>query len=441
MGSAESLASVVAIILAEKTRPAVVVSALSGVTNDLLAVTEATLAGQTGKLQKTLAALAERHAATVAATIPDPKIAAEVNRYHADTLDTLTQFLRAVGEIGEFSARSRDTVLAVGERLSARLLAGILSARGHPAQLLDLEKAVPEKFAEADRKFYAFTEKEFARRARALLQKGVIPVATGYFGRVPGGMLAAVGRGYSDFCAALLAAGLGSPRLEIWTDVSGILTADPRKVKAARILPRIAAPAAAELAHFGAKVIHPQSLHPAIRAEIPVWIKNTFAPHDRGTEILPTLPAGSAAGFTAITCKKEITVVNIESYRKLLQYGFLARVFEVFARHKIAIDVVSTSEIAVSLAVPAGFKLAPLTAELAPVAKISTLPGQAIVCLVGTNLAARVGLAGQVFGRLAATKIPVTQISYGATGSNATFVVPEALADRAVAVLHAEFFE
>lgn len=440
MGSVGSLRDVVKIVKSFSGKQVVVVSAMSGVTDTLLAATHAALAGKRSRVKKILAEMLARHIETTKKMTSDPKIQRETNLYFEKTIAGLSGFLKAIEELGELSVRSRNTIMAVGERLSARMLAGILTDAGHPAEQLDLEKAVPAKFKKADHDFYIATEKIFAQKVKKILTKKATPIATGYFGWVPGGMLDSVGRGYSDYCAALIAAGAKADGLEIWTDVSGILTADPRKIKKAKIISEISSEAAAELAHFGAKVIHPQSIHPAIRAKVPVWIKNTFRPKDRGTAILHEIKKPPRI-MTSVTSKKGVTVVNIASFRMLMQYGFLAKIFNLFAKYETAIDVVSTSEVSVSVTVEDASQLKEITKELSPVAKISIQPKKAIVCLVGMGIYKRRGVAGEVFATLGQAGISIDQISQGASEINITFVVDEKDADKAVAVLHKKFFE
>jgi aspartate kinase len=440
MGGTDALNNVAKIIKSSTDEQVVVVSAMSGVTDSLLEATNAALANERAKVKKTITDILNRHVETVEKIIQDEKIRKEVIDYFKKVLDNLSDFLKAIQDLGELSIRSHNKIMAVGERLSSKMLAGVLSNAGVPSEQLDLEKAVPQKFEKADHEFYIATEKIFTTQVRQILDAGKLPVATGYFGWVPGGMLDSVGRGYSDYCAALIAAGSQATSLEIWTDVSGILTADPRKVKAARVLCEISSDAAAELAHFGAKVIHPQSIHPAIRANIPVWIKNTFAPEDRGTVILHDLKNPKRI-ITSITSKKGVTSVSIASFRMLLQYGFLAKIFNVFAKYEISIDVVSTSEVSVSVTIEDDSKLEEIIKELEPVAKISVHKDKAIVCLVGSGIYKRKGVAGDIFTTLGEKGISIDQISQGASEINITLVIDEKDADKAVAALHEKFIE
>lgn len=440
MGSTESILTVVEIIKTHRSSQVVVVSAMSGVTDSLFSAIKAALASRRPTVKKVLAEILARHIETAEKNIQNEKILSKTIQYFEEVLRDLSNFLKAIQELGELSIRSKNTIMAVGERLSSKMLAGILSSFGLHAEQLDLEKAIPPKFRKADHDFYVSTEKIFAKKVQKIIAKNKIPIATGYFGWVPGGMLDVVGRGYSDYCAALIAAGMHADSLEIWTDVSGILTADPRKIKKAKIISEISSEAAAELAHFGAKVIHPQSIHPAIRAQVPVRIKNTFRPSDRGTVILPEIKNPPQI-MTSVTSKKGVTAVNIASFRMLLQYGFLARIFNVFAKYEISIDVVSTSEVSVSVTIEDDSKLKEIIKELSPVSKISVHPKKAIICLVGMGIYKRKGVAGEVFATLGRAGISIDQISQGASEINITFVVDEKDVDKAVQILHKKFFE
>ena len=440
MGSAESLTSIAKIVKSYKGKQVVVVSAMSGITNDLLWATDAALSGKRSKVKKIIAEILQRHTGTINSFVSDPVIKQELIQYTEKVLQDISSFLKAIDAIGELSVRSQDMIMAVGERLSSRMLAGILTDQGCPAEQLDLEKVIPDKFENPDQRFFLFTEKTFSSSIRKVLNRKKIPVLTGYFGYVPGGMLAKVGRGYSDFCASLAAAGLKAKELEIWTDVSGLYTADPRKIKRAKIVPKVSCAAAAELAHFGAKVIHPQSIHPATRIGIPVWIKNTFEPKAKGTEIVSAVK-NSKDFFVAVTSKKGQTIVNIASYRMLLQYGFLARIFNTFAKYKVPIDVVSTSEVSVSVSIENTNHLQEIITELKPVSKIVVEQKKAIVCLVTSGVKNKQGVAGELFSTIAKADISAEMISVGASEINLTFLVDENKADKAVEVLHRKFFE
>ncbi len=440
MGSTKVLRQVVEIVKSHSGDQAIIVSAMSGVTDTLLEATHAALAGKRSRVKKILADLLARHIVTISSVIEDEQIQVETTDYFKKVLSGISGFLKAVEELGELSLRSRNTIMAVGERLSSKMLAGILTDSGLPAEQLDFEKVIPQKFKQADHAFYIETEKIFTKKVKKVIAKKKMPVVTGYFGWVPGGMLDSVGRGYSDYCAALIAAGIKAKKLEIWTDVSGIFTADPRKISKAQILDQVSSEAAAELAHFGAKVIHPQSIHPAIRAKVPVWIKNTFAPKDRGTEILQKVKNPKRV-MTSVTSKKGVTVVNIASFRMLLQYGFLAKIFEIFAKYKTPIDVVSTSEVSVSVTVEGNQNLKEIIKELKPFAKVTTRSKKAIICLVGMGIYRKEGVAGEVFGLLGKAGISIIQISQGASEINITFVVDESEVERALKILHKKFFE
>lgn len=442
LGSLTGLTKTLKIIQQNKEEKVVVVSAFSGVTNELIQATKLAVAGKRTAVKKILDEILARHFSVSEKIIAAPQLRQEVQNYCGLQIKGLSGFLKAIGEIGELSQKSRDTILAVGEKLSSFLLAGILTANSRPAIQVNLEKIIPPQFCLADRNFYLATEKIFARKLRKILQKKLTPIVTGYFGKVPGGMLENVGRGYSDFCASLVAVALKAKRLEIWTDVSGIYTADPNKIKKARVIPEILGATAAELAHFGAKVLHPQSINPAIRAQIPVQILNTFDSKAKGTVILKKLSKSAPKKFfTAITAKKGVTIVNIISSRMLLQHGYLAQIFAIFAKHEVPIDVVSTSEISVSVVIEKIASLKKIESELRQFAKVQSIYQKAIICLLSSGTKNQAGVAGKIFTLLGKTGISLEQISQGASEINITFVVAENDADRAVQILHKNFLE
>ena len=262
-------------------------------------------------------------------------------------------------------------------------------------------------------------------------------VVTGFLGSTADGRTTTLGRGGSDYSAALIGAALGAEEIQIWTDTSGMLSADPRIVPEARPVPHLSFAEASELAYFGARVLHPKTLLPAIEKEIPVRVLNTARPHDPGSRI--TASAGEMAGgwrVKSIACKKDVTAVTIASTRMLLAYGFLARVFEVFGRHHLVVDLVTTSEVSISVTVDDVSRLDDAIAELEGIGRVEVRRGLAVVAVVGEGAPTRLGLAGHVFTLLGGVGIGVEMISQGAPRVNLSFVVREADADPAVRLLH-----
>jgi len=273
--------------------------------------------------------------------------------------------------------------------------------------------------------------------AESLSRRPPVPVVTGFLGRTADGRITTLGRGGSDYSAALIGAALGCEEIQIWTDTSGLLSADPRIVPEARPVPLLSFAEASELAYFGARVLHPKTLLPAMDRAIPVRVLNTTRPDDPGSLVTPAAgPAESGWRVKSIASKKGITAVTVASTRMLLAYGFLARVFEVFGRHHVVVDLVTTSEVSISVTVDDTTRLDEAVAELESIGTVEVRRGLAVVAVVGEGAPRRVGLAGHVFTLLGGVAIPVEMISQGASRVNLSFVVAEEDADRAVRLLH-----
>ncbi len=279
---------------------------------------------------------------------------------------------------------------------------------------------------------------ETTTRVLPLIQSGKIVVTQGFVGSTAKGITTTLGRGGSDYSAAIIGAALGAEEIQIWTDVDGVLTADPRIAPAAKKLKVISFREASELAYFGAKVLHPSTILPAVEKNIPVIVLNSKRPQSTGTRIVANPPKSNAA-VKSIASKKGITVINIQSSRMLMAYGFLASIFSVFQKHKTAVDLVSTSEVAVSLTIDNTSRLEQIVADLRGFAEVAVLENKAIVCVVGEQMRSTAGIADRVFRAL--NDIPVVMISQGASEINMSIVIDEDAVTQAVQQLHKEFFE
>src|SRR3989454_807222 len=335
------------IVRAERrARPVVVVSAMSGVTDALLASVDAASAAD---LEPHL----ERHR-LVARGLMDAAAAAGFEAELEGVREEIGRVLESVSQGGSTLPRLRDEVVSYGERLSSSLLAGVLTARDLPATWVDARRCIVtnDVAGRADPDF-----PETCARARAqlspLLAAGRIPVLGGFIGASAAGVTTTLGRGGSDYSAALLGAALDAEEIQIWTDVSGVLTADPRVVRNAYTIPTLSYAEASELAYFGAKVLHPKSIQPALVRGIPVRIVNSRAPQDSGTVVAAEAELWPGT-VKSIAHKTGITVLQITSARMLGAYGFLRTLFEVFDRHRMPVDVVTTSEVSLSLTVEGG---------------------------------------------------------------------------------------
>ena len=317
-------------------------------------------------------------------------------------------------------------------------LAEALVARGLPAIWLDAHEIVvtDERFGRAT-PVQDEIERRTAATVQPLISAGKIPVLGGFIGRTAEGRTTTLGRGGSDYSASLIGAALNVAEIEIWTDVDGMLTADPRIVAEADVVDHLSFAEAAELAYFGAKVLHPSTIFPAVSRNIPVRILNSHRPDAQGTLITAEAPRGHQR-FAALACKKGITVIDITSTRMLMAYGFLRRVFEVFETYETAVDVVTTSEVSVSVTVDNDRHGADIVAELLAFAEVRVEQDMAIVSVVGEQLTTNSALAAKIIGAL--SDFPLRMVSQAASRRNVTAVLPQAYRMRAMTHLHRQLF-
>ena len=421
-----------------RTRPVVVVSALAGVTDALLAAADLAASGDPEGTRPQLDALLERHA-EIAGRLASSEGAKGIRTVLGQAREELAGLLERVA--GEPAARPalRDEIAAYGERLSAALLTAVLLAADVPARYVDPRHCLitDDTYGRAT-PLVPDTEQRTRAELAPLLDRRLVPVLGGYIGATLHGVTTTLGRGGSDYSAALVGAAVGAREIQIWTDVSGVLTADPRVVPGARTVPTLSYAEAAELAYFGAKVLHPKTIQPAMDREIPVRICNSHAPGDPGT-LVTTQGEVRAGAVKAIAHKGGVTVLQISSTHMLGAYGFLRGLFEVFERHRTVVDVVTTSEVSVSLTVDDAESLPAIVAELRPLGTVSVESGRAIVCVVGEGLRTTPGIAARVFATV--SDINVSLISQGASRVNLTFVVDETRVHEAVRRLHEALFE
>jgi aspartate kinase len=416
-------------------RPAVVVSAMSGVTDALLGVIEAARGGDGDAARSALEGLRQRHLEAAATLAPgDAALVQAID----DTFRDLTAVATALAVLREVSPQTIDVVVGSGELLNSRLVAAAFAAAGHDGVWVDARRVVVTD-AEHTRAAPRPGETRAAIQAVGTpeVEAGRIPVMGGFIGATTDGRPTTLGRGGSDYSGAILGAGLDADEIQIWTDVDGMQTADPRVVAGPRRVPRLSFGEAAELAYFGAKVLHPATIAPAVEHEIPVRILNSWMPGGEGTLI--TADSGRAPGeFAALAFKKQVTVVDITSTRMLDAYGFLRRVFEVFERHRTAVDVVTTSEVSVSVTVDDPRRLDEIRAALGELAEVSVEPGMALLCAVGDGLQAAPAAATRVVTLL--DGVPLRMISQAASRRNITVVLRQDDLPAAAHRLHQELF-
>ncbi|MCC7241958.1 MAG: aspartate kinase [Acidobacteria bacterium] len=417
--------------------PIVVVSALSGVTDRLLGVAAQAGAGDAEGARSSLRELHERHV-TVSEVIVDDDLRASTREAMARDVGELERIVLALSVLREVSPRWMDTVAAAGEVLSSRLVAAALTSHGLPAAWVDARLAVVTD-GEHQAAAPQFTETTAALVAQVdpVLASGRIPVLGGFVGATRDGVTTTLGRGGSDYSAAIVGACLGVAEIQVWTDVDGMLTSDPRIVKDPPVVPHLSFGEASELAYFGAKVLHPATIQPAVARNIPVRILNSRCATARGTLITAERPDGGRL-LTAVASKKGVTVVNITSTRMLMAHGFLSRLFAVFERFRTAVDVVTTSEVSVSVTVDDARRLPAIVDELSGFADVSCEDCMAIVCAVGEGLQRDTGLAAHVLA--AVGDVPLHLVSQAASRRNITFVIRETDVATALSRLHEAFF-
>lgn len=426
--------------------PVVVVSAMAGFTDALIeslqrALTEGAAAGAVG-LEKHFA----RHLRVSEALLRDQAsgIAELVERSRNEVGQLLNAVAIEVREARGGVDRARrkffeDAIVSHGERLSAALLATVLAENGVAAKNVDARRCIiTDDDYGCAAPLMAETFRKTREHLQPLIESATIPVLGGFIGSTLTGETTTLGRGGSDYTAAIVGAALNVNEIQIWTDVPGVLTADPRLVPAARTVPHLSFEEAAELAYFGAKVLHPKTLHPAIERDIPVRICNSRA-QESGSTLVVGETKRSPQTVKAIAHKTKVTTVQVTSTRMLGAYGFLRGLFEIFDEHKTAVDVVTTSEVSVSLSLDDTSSLPLIVKKLEKLGSVSIEEKRAIICVVGEGLRSTPGIAARIFSVI--KDINVSLISQGASRINLTFAVEEARVRETVSRLHQEFFE
>jgi aspartate kinase len=436
VGSASAITQmgrIVADAAAEDGGVAVVVSAMAGVTDALLASCAAARQGDRAEAERRLQELQTRHRETI------ENLSIDTDALWCDILDIcddVRSVLTSVAVLRELTPRGADRVAAAGELMSSRIVASMLRDRGVPARCVDPRRVIVTDATFGMAAPLEATQAAVARELEPILGRSEVAVVGGFVGATSDGITTTLGRGGSDYSAAIIGAAVDAREIQIWTDVDGMLTADPRVILDARPVPQLSFEEAAELAYFGAKVLHPSTILPAVERNIPVRILNTMRPQSSGSVITRT--AAGDRPLTAIACKRNVTVVDITSTRMLLAHGFLKRVFEVFERHATSVDVVTTSEVSVSMTVDDDRRIEAIERELSGFATVRIDRGMAIVSAVGDRLRADPSTAVSVIAALG--PLPLRMVSQAASRRNVTVVLNDADVPAAMTRLHAEFF-
>ncbi|CAO3699827.1 unnamed protein product [Rhizopus stolonifer] len=443
-------------------RVAIVCSARSGetkekgTTNRLLRAAEEALIEGSNEHLNIVKEIRDDHIIAARSFVKNPEILKELeDRLEKECL-RLKSFLEAAEIIDEISPRSRDIIVGMGERLSCTIIAAVLKDRGIDSQLVVLNNIIHQEFTTLDQSFYDYVAQQLEKAIKDCGNR--VPVLTGFFGNVPGSLLKSIGRGYTDLCAALAAVGLRSQEVQIWKEVDGIFTADPRKVRTARLLPFITPEEAAELTYYGSEVIHPFTMEQVIRADIPIRIKNVENPFGSGSIIFKDTPQAFSQSRrpVAATVKDKICVLNVQSNRKNVSHGFLAKIFMAMDEHNIVVDLISTSQMHVSMALSPDVtednlrkvmmdleklgkvKLKEKHGNLCNIylSKVDLVRDMAIISLVGKQMRNTIGVAGNMFTSLAEAGISIEIISQGASEINISCVVKEDQALSALKAIH-----
>lgn len=436
VGDPEAISRAAAIVRDRIDRhPVVVVSAMAGATNELLSVAQQASDGHLIGALSAVEALRSRHLDAAEALLGAGG-ATDISCELSASFDELASLAEALNTLGHLTPRSLDTIGAMGEQLSAPLVTAAFAQRGLPVELVDARAVV----ATDD----SYTRAEpipelIAERARSVLlpaiRAGRIPVMGGFMGATVHGVTTTLGRGGSDYSASLIGAALRADAIEIWTDVDGMLTADPRVVDGARLIERIRFDEASELAAFGAKVLHPNTIAPAVQLGIPVYIFNSRNAGGKGTEITFDAPP---CAVRAIAGRSGIAVIRVRSARMLMAHGFLRTVFDVFARHRASVDVVSTSEVSISVTVDEHAPLDGILSDLAPLGDVSIERNRGIIALVGAGVARDAHAMSRALAALG--DVRVHMLSLSATGINLTVILDQSAVPAAMGRLHEAFF-
>lgn len=408
--------------------PVVVVSAHSGMTDALIAAAKNAYKGKPA-----VAKIKNFHHSML------KELGLQTNVI-SEQLSELHDLLHGISMTKELSLRTQDYVMSFGERMSSKIIAAYLTKCGIKAKAVfayDLGIITNSDFGAATP--LAETEQNIVTHFR---HYGDIPIVTGFIARDKDGEITTLGRNGSDFTASIIGSALGASEIQIWTDCDGVLSADPSIVPDAKLIEELTFMEASELAYFGGRVLHPSTLLPAMKKEIPVRVLNTFRPEGTGTVIrLEASKKRHKKTVRSIVYKEDLTLLNVVSTRMLMTYGFMARLFNTFEKYHIAIDMIATSEVSVSLTTDYdGRDLKKLVEELSEFAEVNVAHKKSVVCLVGTHIKKSPDVVGRIFSLMAKMKINVEMITQGASKINIAFLVDNRDIKRAVNALHKELF-
>jgi aspartate kinase len=416
-------------------RPLLVISALAGVTDQLMNAGWAAAGGRLDTARESLRRLRQRHERVAGGLVAGDEYSRLCQEFAHESA-VLEEVLAGVAAEKAFTPQMQDRLLGGGESLSSRLAHAALCAAGVDAVWVDAQECIITDAAHTRATpLWEETQQRLEKNLLPLLEGGRVPVMGGFVGATYDGIPTTLGRGGSDFSASVVGAGLHARRIEIWTDVDGVMTADPNLCADARRVPRMSFDEAAELAYFGAKVLHPATLAPAMRCNVPVWVLNSRNPESGGTEIVSR--AEDRGGVKAITAKRGVAIVDVEPVRWFAP-ELLREVFDVFEHHQHSLDLLSASRGSLALLVSSVTALPAIAEELKGLANVRWENHKALVCLVGEQIRRRPEIASQAFRVIG--DLDVRMICQGASERNISFLVDESKAEESVRRLHRSFF-
>lgn len=419
-------------------KPVVIVSACSGITNQLLKTAQLAAEGKKDEALANVAAIEARHKRIVKELF-DGEVLKLLQKQFTAVGEELAALVNGVAVLGELTNRSLDTFAAYGERMSSTIIHHYFEARKLKSFWVDARSfmVTDDQFTKAVVQFDA-TEQKLKEIVRPKVNNGYVVISQGFIGSTPAGVTTTIGRGGSDFSAAIIGALLDAEDIQIWTDVDGILSSDPTVVKDAKKIKVMSFNEAAELAYFGARVLHPETILPAVKKNIPVRVLNSKNPKSSGTLIVSKPKTDKRCIVKSIAYKEGITLISIVSTRMFLATGFLENVFDVFHKYQTVVHTVASSEVSVTATIDNTKNLANIVRELKLFATVSVTDKKAIVCIVGDNLRNSPGLAVKMLAPI--SDVNINMISQGASEINLSFVIDEEHVDDVVLRLHKELF-
>jgi aspartate kinase len=452
VGSPEAISQTAGIIQSQIQnwdRLAVVVSAMSGVTNALISSAQAAVTGDEKTYQSKITELSTRHTETIKALLADSSERAELLALIAKLVDDFTAYCRSIHVMGEITPRGMETITSLGERMNARIIAAVLRQRGLKSEAVDATELIvtDDTFQDAI-PLMDQTRARTQARLIPMLDQGIVPVVTGFIGAAESGAITTLGRGGSDYTAAILGDCLDADEVWTWTDVDGVMTADPRVVPEARVIPEVSFNEISELAYFGAKVLHPKTIRPIMERDIPLWVKNTFNPDYPGTRI-SRKTSRQAGEVTSVALISDMSMVTVEGRGMLGVPGIAARTFSAVAKVGASVLMISqaSSEQSICFVIPTATSesvLGSLEKEMAlelarrDIDRISAQDNVVIITVVGAALRRTPGVAARIFGALGNASINVIAIAQGSSEYSISLVLAVEDAHEALRQIHLE---